>query len=563
MGWGGSNWSNWEHNTWTGSISNPAESANPGMLAVGAAHWDSGSIESYSSRGPTPDGRIKPDVVAAACGETHVYSQSLHPDFCGTSQAAPHVAGMAALVRERFSGYTPAQVVSYLKENAQQRISSPDPNNTWGHGFIALPPVADTHQPPATVPGMPTISSVTPGASSLSVAWSPPSLDGGAAISDYDLRHIRSDAANKADAYWTVAQDVWTESGALSYELTGLDRGRQYDVQVRAVNSAGDGPWSAAVAGTTTAAPPSNDATLSRLNVSPVDISGLTAAPPLTALASHTAWLKSTSCQRPPQGASIAINGAAVASDYSYPVALSEGRNTIAISVTAQDGRATKAYTLTIDRGSDAPFGWKVTSDISDLNLGNADYPRGLWSNGHAFYVACAYYLHNQNAELCAYNPDTGAKWTTYHTLKTHGNLAPRGIWSDGTTMWVVDSDDNRIYAYKTASYFRDTSKEIDLKSAFGASSGFAPMGIWSDGEIMWVATTGRGLFKKLYAYNLSTRRHEQLRDIKALEEAGNHTPRASGPTELQCGCLTTLTASCTPTIWLQDCGMRTRTLTH
>ena len=34
------------------SITNPAESRNPGMLAVGAAHWKSvGSIEPYSSRG--------------------------------------------------------------------------------------------------------------------------------------------------------------------------------------------------------------------------------------------------------------------------------------------------------------------------------------------------------------------------------------------------------------------------------------------------------------------------------------------------------------------------------
>ena len=57
--------------TSNGSISNPAESANPGMLAVGAAHWfDTQSIARYSSAGPTPDGRIKPDIAGVACGET-------------------------------------------------------------------------------------------------------------------------------------------------------------------------------------------------------------------------------------------------------------------------------------------------------------------------------------------------------------------------------------------------------------------------------------------------------------------------------------------------------------
>ena len=126
-----------EHYTGTGSIGNPAESSNPGMLAVGAAHWNNvRTIEYYSSRGPTPDRRVKPDIVGATCGSTALRN------FCGTSQAAPHVAGMAALVRQRFPAYTAVQVANYLKEHAEQR-ESPDPNNTWGHGFAKLPPVSE------------------------------------------------------------------------------------------------------------------------------------------------------------------------------------------------------------------------------------------------------------------------------------------------------------------------------------------------------------------------------------------------------------------------------------
>ena len=127
-----------EHYTGTGSIANPAESSNPGMLAVGAAHWNSvGSIEPYSSRGPTPDGRVKPEIVGADCGAT-----ALRNGFCGTSQSTAHVAGMAALVRQRFPTYTPMQVANYLKEHAEQR-ESPDPNNTWGHGFAKLPSLSE------------------------------------------------------------------------------------------------------------------------------------------------------------------------------------------------------------------------------------------------------------------------------------------------------------------------------------------------------------------------------------------------------------------------------------
>ena len=133
-----------QHHTLSGSIGNPAESANEGLLAVGAAPWyDTGIIESYSSRGPTPDGREqpKPDIVGADCGETALTPlNERRRGFCGTSQASPHVAGMAALVRQRFPELGPVEVAEYLKGHAIQR-EQPDPNNIWGHGFAVLPPV--------------------------------------------------------------------------------------------------------------------------------------------------------------------------------------------------------------------------------------------------------------------------------------------------------------------------------------------------------------------------------------------------------------------------------------
>ncbi len=129
------------------SITNPAESANPGMLAVGAAPFnDINTIEPFSSRGPTPDGRIKPDIVGVDCAASVSYERRNRRDngeecwFAGTSQASPHVAGLAALVRQRFPEFSAEQTADYLKNNAEQR-EFPDPNNTWGYGFAVLPEI--------------------------------------------------------------------------------------------------------------------------------------------------------------------------------------------------------------------------------------------------------------------------------------------------------------------------------------------------------------------------------------------------------------------------------------
>ena len=94
-----------QHHTLHHSIGNPAESANPGLLAVGAAPAsDTNTIESYSSQGPTPDGRIKPDIVGVARAQSVSYRSEYSPDgrWTGTSQASSHIAGLAALVKQRF-----------------------------------------------------------------------------------------------------------------------------------------------------------------------------------------------------------------------------------------------------------------------------------------------------------------------------------------------------------------------------------------------------------------------------------------------------------------------------
>ena len=93
-----------------------------------------------------------------------------------------------------------------------------------------------------TLPGVPTVESVRSGGTTLTVSWAAPDDTGSSAITDYELRYIKTSAGDKADANWTV-EDPWT-SGDLEYTLSGLESGVSYDIQMRAINSGGNGRWS-------------------------------------------------------------------------------------------------------------------------------------------------------------------------------------------------------------------------------------------------------------------------------------------------------------------------------
>jgi serine protease AprX len=110
----------------------PADGKN--VIAVGALSTN-GVKASFSSFGPTSDGRIKPDVSALGVSVFHVVSgtTSMIDYSSGTSVACPLVAGVASLIVSARPDLTPAQVRDALRNTAS---IAANPNNEIGWGNI-------------------------------------------------------------------------------------------------------------------------------------------------------------------------------------------------------------------------------------------------------------------------------------------------------------------------------------------------------------------------------------------------------------------------------------------
>jgi hypothetical protein len=119
-----------EYNRPAGSLCSPGDS--PYSLTVGAVDWSNDSYHSYSSRGPTADGRIKPDLCAPSGVSTLSYADS----FYGTSSACPHVSGALALLKGKMP-FSLAEIQRIIESRAiDLGVSGKD--NLFGLGRLNL-----------------------------------------------------------------------------------------------------------------------------------------------------------------------------------------------------------------------------------------------------------------------------------------------------------------------------------------------------------------------------------------------------------------------------------------
>jgi hypothetical protein len=185
----------------------------PAVITVAASTYD--DDDAYFSNYGSCNDIFAPgvDIISAWPGSDRAW-QSID----GTSMAAPHVAGAAAMILERNRSHSPGQVWSAINSNATVGALTEccgDPDK-----LLHIP----------SWPSAPRSVSGVAGDSEISVSWSAPSDDGGSLVGSYTA------TASPGGRSCTTS--------SRSCVITGLTNGVTYTVTVRATNGAGTGPAS-------------------------------------------------------------------------------------------------------------------------------------------------------------------------------------------------------------------------------------------------------------------------------------------------------------------------------
>lgn len=127
------------------TVGSPA-AAREVIAVAAAAEWSSATsgaanasrgvhLAPWSSRGPTADGRTKPDVTAPGMSVTSAQSgtSSGYVTWSGTSMATPFVSGTAALMID--AGASPSAVKALVTGTAQD-VGPSGQDNDWGYGLL-------------------------------------------------------------------------------------------------------------------------------------------------------------------------------------------------------------------------------------------------------------------------------------------------------------------------------------------------------------------------------------------------------------------------------------------
>lgn len=233
------------------------------------------TISSFSSTGPTDDGRIKPDLVANGVGLRSTYdtNDTAYASISGTSMATPNACGSAALLVDQYNRlFGSAMRSSTLKAlliHTADDIGNPGPDYFFGWGLIDVKDAADLlidHQANPTKKRLTedqvstsitsrTLSFTWDGVSPIraTLCWTDPA---GTSVSSHDSRtptlrnnlNLKLVAPNGAEYFPFVMPFVgtWTVASMSQNATTGINNTDNVEqVRVNAPGQSGD--WQAVV----------------------------------------------------------------------------------------------------------------------------------------------------------------------------------------------------------------------------------------------------------------------------------------------------------------------------
>jgi len=117
---------------WGGRVGVPAD--GPNVFTIGAVN-STGTYASFSSKGPTSDNRLKPDVCVQGQGASYINTSGAVTTGNGTSYSSPLLTGGVACLWQALPGATNSEIVQYVKESASIYAT---PNYTLGYGIPNL-----------------------------------------------------------------------------------------------------------------------------------------------------------------------------------------------------------------------------------------------------------------------------------------------------------------------------------------------------------------------------------------------------------------------------------------
>jgi serine protease AprX len=107
-----------------------APSDGDSVLAVGAVNKDS-IPGSFSSYGPSADGRVKPDVASVGVGTWVINSAGAVASGSGTSFSNPNIAGLIACLWQAFPEFSNMDIIDAVKRSSH-KYANPDTRMGYG-----------------------------------------------------------------------------------------------------------------------------------------------------------------------------------------------------------------------------------------------------------------------------------------------------------------------------------------------------------------------------------------------------------------------------------------------